>query len=186
MAALDHPPETLFTDRLLLRRPQARDADPWFEDIASDPEVTRYVGWPTHRSVQDTRDFLAYSDSMWERWPAGPYAIFPRGGGRLIGSTGLMFESEQIASTGYVIARASWGRGVATEALGAMIELAARCGVRRLYALCHPDNVASRRVLEKGGMRLESIWQRADAFPNLEPGCVSDVCHYTIPPTPGS
>jgi N-acetylglutamate synthase-like GNAT family acetyltransferase len=46
-----------------------------------------------------------------------------------------MFETPYRAQTGYVLAKHAWGRGYATEALGAMTALARQAGVRRLYAV---------------------------------------------------
>src|SRR3974390_1278438 len=62
-------PETMETDRLLLRRPRQSDAQAVFHRYASDHEVTRYLSWPTHRNVADTLAFLSWSDAEWERWP---------------------------------------------------------------------------------------------------------------------
>jgi RimJ/RimL family protein N-acetyltransferase len=60
-------PETVKTKRLLLRKPIIDDADEIFERYAGDPEVTRYLGWPMHKSVDDTRAFLEWSDAEWNR-----------------------------------------------------------------------------------------------------------------------
>ena len=105
------------------------------ERYAGDVEVTRYLGWPRHTSVADTQAFLAVSDAEWSRWPAGPYLLFARDGGQLLGGTGLAFETQERAATGYVLARDAWGRGYATEALQAMVDLARTVRIRRLYAL---------------------------------------------------
>lgn len=91
-----------------------------------------------HTSVDETVAFLEFSDLEWQRWPAGPYLIESRESGSLLGGTGLSFETAQRASTGYVLARDAWGRGYATEALRAVIAVAADTSLRRLYALCHP------------------------------------------------
>ena len=48
-----------------------------------------------------------------------------------------------------------------------MVELARQAGVIRLYALCHVDHQASRRVLEKGGFTAEGLLLRHTVFPNL-------------------
>jgi RimJ/RimL family protein N-acetyltransferase len=170
--------ETVTTARLVLRRPRASDAAAIFSRYSSDPDVTRYVGWPTHRSVDDTRAFLTFSDDQWATWPAGPYLVCSRSDGTLLGSTGLMFELPHTAMTGYVLAADAWGRGVATEALSAMIEVAQTTGVRRLYALCHAGHRASARVLEKCGFRLEETRRSYAEFPNLRPGCLEDVLCY--------
>ncbi|MBZ5559826.1 MAG: GNAT family N-acetyltransferase [Acidobacteriia bacterium] len=171
--------ELIETPRLLLRRPTADDAEAIFSRYASDPEVTRYVGWPRHTSVDDTRAFLAFSESLWGRWPAGPCVILGRDDGRLLGSTGLIFETPSRAATGYVLAQDAWGRGFATEALGAMVDLARKTGVLRLYALCHHAHRASVRVLEKGGFSREATLRRYADFPNLSPGEAQDVLCYS-------
>jgi len=149
-----------------------------FEVYASDPDVTTFVGWPRHQSVADTWAFLGFCDAEWRRWPAGPYLIESRADGRLLGSTGLAFETPDRAATGYVLAKEAWGRGYATEALHAMVDLAERVGVVRLYALCHPAHGASWRVLEKGGFSREGTLPDHAEFPNLAPGVRSDVLCY--------
>ena len=128
-----------------------------------------------HRSIEDTKAFLAFSDSEWERWPAGPYLIFSRTDDELLGSTGLGFELSHRASTGYVLAKDSWGNGFATEALVAMRDTASDLQVMRLFAYCHPDHRPSARVLEKAGFALEGTLRRYCEFPNLDPGVVKDV-----------
>jgi [ribosomal protein S5]-alanine N-acetyltransferase len=166
------------TARLTLAAPTAADADAVFERYASDPEVTRYLGWPRHQSVADTRGFLAYCAAEWERWPAGPYLIRARSNGQLLGSTGLAFERPDEAMTGYVLAKDAWGNGYATEALGAIVDVSRRIGLVRIYALCHPQHRASWRVLEKCAFTLDGNWRRQAEFPNLAPGVLQDVACY--------
>ena len=170
------------TDRLILRPPRADDAEAVFARYASDPRVTRYLGWPTHRSIDDTRGFLNFCAAEWQRWPAGPFLIESRDTRTLLGSTGLGFDSSDQAATGYVLAHDAWGAGYATEALAAMRDLGARLGLSRLYALCHPQHRASGRVLEKCGFALESTLKAHSEFPNLEPGVAADVLCYVIRP----
>jgi ribosomal-protein-alanine N-acetyltransferase len=170
--------ELIETARLRLRRPHATDAEAIFTVYASYPEVTRYLSWPTHRSLDDTRTFLAWSDSEWEQWPAGPYLIFSRTEERLMGSTGLLFRSPERAATGYALARPEWGHGYATECLHAMVALARDLGVRRLEAICHVDHRPSAHVMEKCGFQSLGIHPQHTLFPNLQPGRRSDVLSY--------
>lgn len=170
-------PERIETGRLLLRRPAASDVDAIFA-YASDPDVTEYVGFARHQTLADTVGFLRFSDSQWTDWPAGPYLITLRDSGAVVGGTGLVFETPDRAATGYVLAKHAWGRGYATEALGAMVDLARACGVARLYAVCHHAHRASARVLEKGGFTFEGVLRRHVQFPNLRPGERSDVLCY--------
>jgi len=167
------------TDRLVLRPPRADDARRIFERYASDPRVTQYLGWPTHHTLDDTTGFLDFCAGEWQRWPAGPFLIESRASGALLGSTGLNFDTPQQAATGYVLAQDCWGLGYATEALGAMRDLASRLGVTRLYALCHPDHRASSRVLEKCGFALEGTPPDSAEFPNLNQGVRATVLCYS-------
>ncbi len=171
-------PETIETERLILRRPLLEDLQAVYSRYASDLEVVRYVGWPRHRSAADTRAFLGVSDAEWQRWPASVYLIFSRDDGMLLGGTGFLFETPFRAMTGYVLAKDAWGRGYATEALSAIVELAPSIGIRRLYALCHPDHRPSARVLEKCGFDREGVLRNYIVFPNLAPGVPADVLCY--------
>lgn len=156
------------TPRLVLRRPREVDAEAILARYAADPDVTHYLGWPRHRSLDDTRAFLRFSDVEWDRAPAGPYLIFSREDDRLLGSTGLAFRSPTDAEVGYVLARDAWGLGYASEALTAMMALARRLGVTELSARCHVDHRPSRRVLEKAGFTREDEHGVPMLFPNLD------------------
>jgi [ribosomal protein S5]-alanine N-acetyltransferase len=171
-------PETVETARLVIRRPKRADAAAMFARYAGDAEVTRYLGWARHGSAAETEAFVRVSEGEWQRWPAGPYLILDRASGELLGGTGLTFETADRASTGYVLARDAWGRGIATEALGAMVDLAPKLGLARLYALCHPDHRASWRVMEKCGFEREGTLRRHTVFPNLGRGEATDVLCY--------
>jgi ribosomal-protein-alanine N-acetyltransferase len=168
-------PERFETARLILRRPTVEDAPEVYQRYANDVEVSRYLAWKLHQSSAMTRAFLEFSDTEWERWPGGPYLIESREDGRLLGGTGLAFETSYRASTGYVLAKDAWGQGYATEAVQAMVEISRTVGVARLYALCHVDHARSARVLEKCGFIREGVLQRYLEFPNLAPGQPADV-----------
>jgi [ribosomal protein S5]-alanine N-acetyltransferase len=169
-------PERIETARLILRKPVLGDAASIFSRYASDRDVTKYLAWSRHQSLADTESFVAFSDSEWHRWPAGPYLIESHTG-QLLGSTGLAFESPKTASTGYVLAKDAWGKGYATEALHAMVTLASSLHLENLYALCHPENSASIRVLEKCGfLRVD---QQSAALPAV--GELVDCWRYERP-----
>ena len=96
------------TPRLLLRPPRPDDAGAIFARYAGDPEVTRYLGWPRHLSVEDTNAFIGFSRADWARSAGGPLLIFSRRTGSLLGSSGLLFEAPHRAMTGYVFAHDAW------------------------------------------------------------------------------
>jgi len=77
-----------------------------------------------------------------------------------------------------VLARDAWGQGYATEALQAIVDLAPRLGIERLYALVHVDHSASMRVLEKAGFTQEGRLGAAITFPNLGSDQPQDAISY--------
>lgn len=172
-------PERFTTARMQLRRPTLADAQDIYFRYAADPEVTRYLAWPRHTGLDDTRAFLSFSDAEWRAWGCGPYLIHVSD--RLIGSTGLSFESPLEASTGYLFARDAWGLGYATEALAAMVDLARALDITRLYAICHVDHAASRRVMVKCGFAAEGVLRRHTTFPNIGPDRSDVYCYATNP-----
>jgi len=87
-------PAEITTARLVLRRPVASDAEEIFARYAGDASVGRYLAWPIHKTIDDTRAFLDFSDQEWARWPAGPYLIFSKDTCTLLGSTGFSFETD--------------------------------------------------------------------------------------------
>ena len=174
-------PAVVRTSRLLLRKPRMDDAEAIFTRYASDRDALKFMSWPAHESLEDTRDFLEMSEREWHRWPGGPYLILSSEDGLLLGGTGFAFEAPDSAATGYVLARDAWGRGFATEALLGVLAISKELGVRRLSAVCHRQHRASARVLEKAGFELEAREQKRLVFPNLstEP---QDVLAYSVNP----
>ena len=171
--------EEIETERLVLRRPRVSDEPAVFSRYASDPEVTRYMSFPTHRSLDDTHAYVQWSDDCWARWPrAGPMLVFARDGVTLLGGAGIVNQSDTLAQIGYLLARDAWGRGYASEALLASIEVARAAGVRRLEAGVHVEHHASRRVLEKAGFSHEGM--RSGLFPNLPPDVTRDAALYVL------
>jgi len=173
-------PEYVETSRLILRKPRAQDAEAIYSVYSSDEDVTRWLGWHMHQSIQDTQKFLAFSMSEWERWPAGPYIVESRTDGSILGSTGFGFETAYRASTGYVLAKCAWNKGYATEAMRSVVTIARYLDLVRLYALCHTENLASCRVLEKTGFLREGTLRRHSEFPNLNAAGPLDVFCYSL------
>ncbi len=153
-----------------------------FANYASDKSVGRYLAWAIHQSIDDTRAFLQLADVEWRRWPAGPYLLCIGDDQTIIGSTGLLFDSPHCASTGYVIGRPWWGQGFATEATRAMADLAGEHHVDRLLAYCHPEHLASQRVLEKAGFVRDEVLSDFCEFPNLAAGVRQRVVRYVYQP----
>lgn len=161
-------PERVETERLLLRWQQESDAEQMFARYAGDPEVTRYLTWGPHRSVDDTLAFLRQHEGEQPPGQTFNWLIFPRTGGPLIGSIGCRRLDGHLVQFGYCLARDAWGKGYATEAARAMVGVwLTEPSVWRVQAYCDLENVASVRVLEKAGLTPEGILRKYIVAPNL-------------------
>jgi [ribosomal protein S5]-alanine N-acetyltransferase len=151
MVLLDLP-ERIDTERLFLQRLRYEDAEEIFYTYASKPEATKYVAWPTHQSVNDTRSFLEYAIPAWKQGIDFSYAIRLKDSSRLIGSIGVTHDDGKV-QLGYIISPTQWGQGFATETCRAIInELKQHKTLHRVWTLVDKDNSASIRVLEKCGL----------------------------------
>jgi [ribosomal protein S5]-alanine N-acetyltransferase len=154
------PPATFETARLHLRPPVMDDAPIIFTTWARDPEVSRYVTWPPHRSVDDTRGFLRYCADGWASNGPFNWAILLRESNDLVGTIELRPQSHRV-ELGYVLARACWGRGLMSEVVRVLVDWALdQSDVHRVWAVCDVENSASARVLEKAGMEREGMLRR--------------------------
>lgn len=143
------------TNRLLLRPGFAEDA-PVLARLMADKGIAMATARVPHPySEDDARKWLAM--------PADPTLprclILMRTGGTpiLVGGIGLERKAKGTVELGYWVARSYWGRGIATEAARAVIEIARTLGVKRIEAAHFLDNPASGRVLEKLGFRPTGI-----------------------------
>ena len=160
------PPRKLQTARLQLRIPSMDDADAIFKSYAQDEQVTKYVIWSPHVSIEITREFLRRCIGVWEEESAFPWIIIRRDENYVIGMVELRIEGHK-ADLGYVIARPEWGKGYATEAVQAIVSWAIKQpSIMRVWALCDVDNKSSARVLEKVGMDREGLLRRFIIHPN--------------------
>jgi [ribosomal protein S5]-alanine N-acetyltransferase len=146
----------LGTERLLLRKMRPADAEAVF-DYASDPEVTRYVLWDTHRSIEDSETFLRFAKEGYERGDFGGWGLVLKASGAFVGTCAMEAAPEHArAELGYVLSREYWGRGLMPEAVRRVLRYCfERMDLNRVEARCIAENTASARVMEKAGMSHE-------------------------------
>jgi RimJ/RimL family protein N-acetyltransferase len=149
----------LETARLVLRRFTRDDLDDLVE-LNSDPGVMRFIngGIPTPRNMVE-RTILPGYLAEYQRHPDfGHWAAIERRSGAFLGYLGLELEEGRArgdAALGYRMRSSVWGKGYATEGARAVIRKAfTELGVERVIAVTYEENLASRRVMEKLGMRL--------------------------------
>ena len=146
------------TERLLLRPLEMGDAEDIFEWI-SDPQVTAYLFWRAHQSIEDSRDFIAWvtADDF------ACWGVVLTENSKVIGNCFLHnvnFEHKR-AEIAFNIGRKYWGRGYATEIAQAIIRFGfERWRLNRIEGTCMVENCASARVMEKVGMTLEGVLRK--------------------------
>ncbi len=155
----------LETERLVLRRFTGDDIDHLVE-LDSDPEVMRFIngGRPTPRDEIEN-DVLPGFLGYYERYAGyGFWAAVERSTGRFIGWFHFRPAKEappDEVELGYRLRRSAWHKGYATEGSRALIDNGfAELGVQRVVAFTMVVNVASRRVMEKAGLRFVRVFHQ--------------------------
>src|SRR5262249_41748757 len=156
-------PPRLHTERLVLRAITVNDVDDIFE-YASDPEVTQYVRFVTHKTKRESRAFVA---RMQKSYAKGVFVwgIELKAEKKMIGSLGFVYweREHRRAELGYVIGRKYWGKGLTTEAVRPVVEYAfQKMKLIRLEAGTIVENVPSQRILEKVGFQLEGTFRKKE------------------------
>lgn len=124
--------------------------------FASNPEVARFMFWEP-RTESDSREFVArmiaaQHESPRVTWELAVERISDR---KVIGSCDLTLEGDE-GDLGYVLAQEAWGQGFATELSKALITVGFDImKLRRIFSTCDRENIGSRRVLEKAGLKFE-------------------------------
>jgi RimJ/RimL family protein N-acetyltransferase len=146
----------LQTERLILDEWQPSD---WtvLRPVATDPEVMRYItgGVPwTDEEIQSfvNRQIKLYGDRGYCRWK-----LLEKTTGAFAGFCGVGFwRTELDPEIGWWLARAVWGRGLATEAARAALRDAfERVRLERIVSIAMPGNTASTRIMQKLGLKFE-------------------------------
>lgn len=155
-------PDSVETERLLLRPHRPGDVDDLLV-FHSDPEIVRYVPW----QVRSRAEVVAFIEGRMQLLAATHdgawvvYAIELRhgdGAGTVVGEVLLKRANAErgIAELGYAIAAHVHGRGIASEAVAAMLELGRTAfGVREVHAIVDERNAASIRLLDRMGFEFD-------------------------------
>jgi ribosomal-protein-alanine N-acetyltransferase len=156
--------QTIETARLILRRAVREDAQPMLQNWAADPEVTKYLTWQPHESIQVTQQLLDGWVTEYEKSDYYHWMIVLKELGQPIGSLLVTTVGRaQSAHVGYCIGKAWWHQGIMSEALQAVIAyLFEEVGYHRIESMHDPNNPNSGRVMRKCGMKYEGTAHAAD------------------------
>ena len=157
---------TIETERLILRRFTAEDAEAMFRNWTSSDNVTRFLRWQTHSDISATREYIG---SQLENYNSRPdfydWAIELKSLEEPIGSISAVELNENVGAVeiGYCIGEAFWRHGYTTEALAAVMKFFfEEVGANRVYSEHDVNNPNSGKVMQKCGLKYEGTLRQAD------------------------
>lgn len=155
------------TERLLLRDVQLDDFES-FKKLCSDDQVTKYLDYITFATEEKLKEWVESHVKYNLQVPRHSYnfSIIEKTSGKFVGWIGIGEPSDKTKADldfGYALMHDCWGKGYATEALRTLIKYCFdNLGVRRIMGDCDSRNIASQRVMEKVGMKLERKVQNGE------------------------
>lgn len=149
----------LETERLRLRHPRKEDVDELFV-VFSDPAAMCYWSHEPWTDLEVAQKYLADINSGFEERTLFQWAITFAEEDRLIGTVTLLNwdKTNRHVEVGFMLSRKRWGKGLATEAVRAVLHFAfEHMNVHRVEAELDPRNEASARLLERLGFKYEGL-----------------------------
>ncbi len=144
---------TLEAPGAVLRPLELADADALFA-AHSDEETHHYWSSPAHKSVEQTRAYIADTLAL-----AGAHVwAITESGGEALGRIGLFAEREGVGEIGIIMRREATGRGLASKALNLVIDYGfGTLGLHRIAADIDPDNTSSISLFLRAGFQREGL-----------------------------
>lgn len=167
------------TNRLVLRAFVLDDVDDLYNNYGSDYKVNKYISFTPCKTRESTLSFIKMHIDKYDT-DLNFYGWAVTLNEKVIGSVSLfnvddVFESCELGAS---IGSKWWGKGIITEAVGALINFAFdEIGIHRIYASHHKHNIASGKVMIKNGMKKEGIMREAHKNPD---GSFNDLVLYSI------
>ena len=148
------PIPELLTARLRLRTFAEADAEV-FHRIMAEEGVLRYFPSTQPPSLEQVSKMIGWFLNHWQEHGFGDWVVESRATGELMGRCGLLYiRDTRETEIDFLLGKAFWGKGYATEAARASLEYGFKAlRLESVVGIVHPENLASQRVLEKLGMR---------------------------------
>ncbi len=158
------------TERLTLRPFDSGDLDIVMA-LYGDEEIMEHMPYPV-MDREMAQQQLDRNLAGWESVPQIHYemAVVRKDTNEKIGRAEITRNyADDAAMIGWMLIRSAWGQGLATEIAGALLDYCFHeLRVHRVFALCHPDNTASWKVMEKCGMRREAHYVQRRLYTKAE------------------
>ncbi|MFE8702455.1 GNAT family N-acetyltransferase [Cytobacillus sp. FJAT-54145] len=152
----------LETERLVLRQLKEKDAPNLFSYFSKD-EVTEYYDLESFTSKQQAVDLISRLSQRYEEGKQIRWGITLKGNDELIGTCGFhSIERDHFkAEIGYELHPHFWGKGIMAEVIQKVVEYGFNTmELNRIEAFYDPENVSSKRVLEKNGFEYEGVLRK--------------------------
>lgn len=147
------------TERLLLRKLVMEDAEDLFK-YASEPSVSRFMPWDVHKTIEETKGFLAFILDAYDQHQKLTWAIQLKQTGKMIGTIDYVSwqPKRSKAEKAYTLSQEYWGQGLMKEAADGLLAFGFKeMGLNKIEAPIMLENTQSRRLAEKLGMKLEGV-----------------------------
>ena len=147
-----HGTVELWTERLILRRYRPEDADDLYRYLGTDPAMYEYSGWNPYATPEMAQETVcgfieSYNDDHVYSWIMDIDDV-------IVGTIGAYDYKDEHIEVGFSVVKGWQGRGLATEALKKVLGyLTENEGIPCVTAWCASENIGSRKVLEKAGMK---------------------------------
>jgi len=150
---------SLLSDRLALV-PLSDEHLPALAEINGNADVMRYIGAGRPQTLEESQAMIARVKLRWQEHGYSWWALLRKADGVMVGAATLQPISGVTGATpeiGWRLRPDCQGHGYATEAARRILEWARELGIPELLAVAHPDNAASRAVMERLGMQFRGI-----------------------------
>ena len=152
----------LETPRLTLRKIKLEDSEAMYQ-YASKDDVTKYVLWDSHKSIETTKQVIQMMIDQYEEGHLA-WSITLKETQEFVGTIDFVMynKAEKIAEIGYALSDRHWGKGYVSEATKALLDFGFNeLQLVRIQARCFADNIGSERVMQKVGMTCEGTMRKA-------------------------
>ena len=131
----------------------------------SDSRVHQYLGGNPFTDIQQTKDLIIFLQRQYTEIGVCRWAMIKKEDGAFVGWVGFRLLKETINQHsnyydfGYRLRSKYWGQGYATEAASVALQYGVKTlQLKDVFAMTHPENMASRKVLEKIGMKFTGLF----------------------------
>ena len=163
------------TERFVLRPYKKSDAIYIFKNWASDPEVTKFLSFKPHESIEVTKNVLKDWLDQEKLGPTHRFCIVFKGTDEPIGAIDIVKRDDKSGDIGYILSRKYWNQGIMTEVCSAYVNYLFDQGFEEIYIRAAEANIGSNRVIEKCGFTF--LYKEKAPLSKIKPEIITLNCY---------